>query len=77
MMLFFIALSIRLMTLNAKDLLTTQYQLMLKRGAMRVVATDTGHHLASPGISDLLTHGMGKFTLGFVTLRADIIAVLL
>ena len=63
------------MTLNAEDLLTAQYQLMLKGGAMRVVTTDTGHYLASPGISDLLTHWMGKFTLGFVTLRADNIAV--
>jgi hypothetical protein len=65
------------MTLSAEDLLTAQYQLMRKRGAMRIVAADTGHHLASPGISDLLTHGMGKFTLGFVTLGADSIAVLL
>ena len=63
------------MTLNAEDLLTAQYQLMLKRGAVRVMTTDTGHHLASPGISDLLTYGMGKFSLGFVTLRADSIAV--
>lgn len=64
------------MTLNAEDLLPAQDQLLLERGAMRVVATYTGHHLAIPRISDLLTHGMGKFSLGFMTLRADAVAVL-
>ena len=65
------------MTLNAKDLLATPDQFIFESGTVRVVTSDTGHHLNIPGIPYLLTYRMAEFTLCFMALSTDHVAVFL
>lgn len=63
------------MALDTKIFCSAEDKMIFEIRTHRGMTADTAHHLIGAGVAHLLTHRMGKFSLGFMTAGANGIPV--